>query len=177
MTEPTPVVSLEYSDRLQEPWLPMIRFMAIAAVLYAAIPIVSYLSTVGFLLLQQFSVLPATRTIRFTSTEQVLVELPSQIAAAIIVVGAILATRLSPNGRKMIVAGAAIYVVCGAAVAVWSVARLFSTIPRGQFGPGFVLYYSTSNFFSQAQHDVVPALLFLFFRRKEVRDVMESARH
>jgi hypothetical protein len=175
MTEPTPVTPLEYSNRSREPWLPMIRFMAIAAIFYAAIPIVSYLWVVGFVVAQQFSTPPTARTIGYRSTEQLLVELPSHIAGAIVVVGGILAARINPAGRKTILISVVIYVLCNAGSAVWSVRHMLSTVPIAQYGPEFILYYSTSTFFSLALHDVVPVLLFLFFRRKEVRDVMESA--
>lgn len=89
----------------------MIRFMAIAAAFYSTIQIFSYLWDAGFFIVQQSSGNAGAGAFSFRSTAQVLIRLPSELAAAAILIGGILAARLRAAGRKTLLVGAVAYVI------------------------------------------------------------------
>jgi hypothetical protein len=55
---------------------------------------------------------------------------------------------------------------------VFAIGFAIATLHVPQRGPEYVVYYSTATFFSQALHCFVPVLMWLFFRRKAVREAM-----
>ena len=172
MTEPTPVTPLEYSDRSHEPWLPMIRFMAIAASFYAAIPILSYLLRVVWILGQQFAAMPMVSLPVSKWIPQLLVELPSEIAATIILVGGLMAVQRSPGSRKTLLVGIVAYVICnGLYNALLAVSGLNNRLPGHRME--ILLFWGSPNFFSLAERYFVPALLWLFFRKAAIREAMD----
>jgi hypothetical protein len=167
MTEPTPVEPLEYFNRSQEPWLPMIRFVAVAGAFYAVIPVVYFLFQVAELV----APMPVTPIRTISSSWQLLIQLPSIIAAAAIVVGGILAARFNPAGRTALLAGALAYVIFTSLYGVWNGIYVVGRMPPAQ-RPSFAMFEYSSIVFSLAQRCFMPILLWIFFRRTEVREAM-----
>ncbi len=173
MTDPTPVTQLEYADRSHEPLLSAIRFASAVAGVYAAVGMACYLWAVALLAYQQFVRPSASGRVAFATWPSLLGAIPECVGMVMILLGANLSVRLIPMGRKLLLMGSIGCVICAAIFDVVSVVSMHRFYAPSTNYP-FLVYYFGITFLSWARNCVVPMAVWLFFRRRAVRDAMQT---
>jgi hypothetical protein len=175
MTEPTSNVPLAYYNDSRDPWRPMVRLMALAAIAQGGITLLAYLSQVAFVLCQPFlrpagSPAVSLGALSWFDTALML------IASTILIVGGALARRLHSTGRRWILVGAAIYVGAIAVTFCTSVAIYVPLGGLGQKGWGLILLVISTPLFKDLELCLIPAVIWIFFRRREVAALFPASR-
>jgi hypothetical protein len=169
--EPTPVLPLSYYDGQTGPWVPVVRFMSWVSIVYAGIVITIEAATIGVMVL--LGLFSHSRPISTGYLYFILLTVLPALPAVVLLGGGARSLRWHPSGRPLIVWASAALCACSllsfVVSAVTYVSRYFSSNS----------VIAVSQMFSSLSellfHIFVPAILWISFRRREIRDVFERA--
>jgi hypothetical protein len=169
----TPAMPLGYFEQRSEPWVPMIRFAAWVAIVYASVVIASELALILYFAWQSMGS-GSSSAPRFISESTVLMAVPELAIASVLAIGGFLSLCLHRAGRTVVLWSAVAIVVVYAVTFVISAAMYVfgNHFPRS-FGLPFLAFQLTSTFFITVFRVFVPVMLWLLFRRCEIREVFE----
>jgi hypothetical protein len=169
--EPTPVLPLSYYDGQSGPWMPALRFTSWVVIVCAGIVIVTQGATIGTWALQVFS--PGRRFTSGYLYYVLLIAFPA-LPAAVLLAGGIRSLRLLRSGRTLIVWASAALCVCSLLSSVVTIV-MYST--NRFLWNNWTIAVSTimSSLSEMLFRGFVPVLLWIIFRRREVREMFERA--
>jgi hypothetical protein len=169
---PTPALPLEYFDRRSGPWVAVVRLMAWVGIFYSGIMILSELTWVLVYLLEEIS---RTPTFRMNFVSSVVAGLLPAVNAIVLLIGCIMTLQRSRGGRLMLL-GASIAAVV---IAMLSLVISLVATPLTRYPSSFrlilLIQQLVGGFLTALQHSVVPVLLWIVFRKREVREVFDAS--
>jgi hypothetical protein len=172
MTEPISALPpLAYYDNSRDPWLPMVRLMAIAAIAQAGLVIL--MNLIRMLTMASSFYFPS-RNMSYGTWDSLVFDLPGFAGAIIMLIGAILSMRVVTGGRRTLLVGIAIYIP---AVLLSGMVTFVQYEMKGYFtryGVAFASTQLTSVSFYAVQRCLLPALVWVFFRRGPVEELFAT---
>jgi hypothetical protein len=168
---PTPVVPLSYYDGDRGPWAAVAKFLGWAGIINATVVIVAQISSLAVYGLQRMF----GGNISFASGfgAYLLFAMLPIAAAGVMLVGSIGALRLRRSARPLVIWGSASVCIW------WSLSWLINLliVRMGRYSTGWTFWTSqiVNGLMNALFRCFVPAMLWIAFRRREVRDVFEHA--
>jgi hypothetical protein len=174
MTEPTSVLPLAYYEQSAEPLMLIVRIMALAAIWESGSFLASYFWQLSFLIWKTLVPNRAGLPHLFGVPMQSVVEIPSGVAAIVLLVGAFMTFRMNSTGRKLLAGGAAgMAVVCALTYVFYGVFSIVGL--RRQWGMDYCIYQIGNELLYAVQRTVLPSVLWFFFRRPAVVRLFSTA--
>jgi hypothetical protein len=171
-----PAMPLSYYGEQGAAWAGVVRFMSWVAVSYASLVV---FAAFAWLVLWVHDGATVLRLIHSSSgsVEDLLygfVLLLPLIAKASLGYGGVLTLRLRTRGRVWIIRSA--FAVCVCELLSFIVNLLSDVHHRASFMNGqFFVAMAVNGVFTMLQSDFLPVMLWIFFRRREVREVFDRA--
>jgi hypothetical protein len=171
--DPMPALPLEYFDRRSGPWVAVVRLVAWVGIFYAGIVIASELAWVLELLRESFS-----RPIGFRSSVQnnIVAGVLPAIDAIALLVGGTMSLQRDRAGRIILLASSAGAVACVMVSFLITLGMIMSRYPANYPPIWLILIQQLiGGFFLMLYRLIVPVLLWIVFRKREVREVFDAS--
>jgi hypothetical protein len=174
---PAPVVSLPYYDGQSGPWPAIARFMSWVGIIYAISVIVSQIGLMVMALIEEASFLGAVGVGGniFQLLGSRLMTFTPILAGSGLLIGSIASLRLRAFGPIVIRWSAVGICLASAAVDIADIRMLALSVAGSSNGKMLVVGQVVSCAVRIPLDDFVPGILWIAFRRREVRDMFERA--
>ena len=168
---PVPALPLEYFDRRGGPWVAVVRLMAWVGIIYAGLVIASELTSIIAYLLQSFS----RTSYRVNLSYNIVPGILPSLNAILMLIGGSMALQGNRSGRQLLL-GSCIGAVACAMLGIFITLLLMplSIYPTFRLLP-ILFQQIVGGFFTALQHSIVPMLLWIVFRKREVREVFDAS--
>jgi hypothetical protein len=162
---PTPVLPLDESG---PSWGTAVRVVSLLCVLLQGYSLLSYAVEVGCCFWQSMGSVLSPRGITALPIE---VRIPMECAGLIIFVGALDSLKLIEGGRRWIVTGAMMMLITVPLTEIWNAIYFTFINQHWVYGTPYVVMYFVRYLMAGVGGCIWPAVIWVFFRRSEVREV------